>query len=100
MPGQPARAKRADSPPDSPGETIMDHFSRIYRAAALLTAVIATSLTLLTPAASQESFKLGIVTFLSGPAADSFGVPRPSGCQFVIDQLNKDCAPSPFDKVW
>ena len=33
---------------------------------------------LLGPAGSahaQDSFKLGIVTFLSGPAAESFGVP-------------------------
>ncbi|MEW5891230.1 MAG: hypothetical protein AB1768_19855, partial [Pseudomonadota bacterium] len=27
------------------------------------------------PAHAQETFKLGIVTFLSGPAAESFGVP-------------------------
>jgi len=50
-------------------------------------------------ASAQESFKLGIVTFLSGPAADSFGVPARNGAQFVIDQLNKGSAPAPYEKV-
>ena len=27
------------------------------------------------PAAAQESFKIGVITFLSGQAAESFGVP-------------------------
>ena len=37
--------------------------------------VAAISFTLAAPASAQEIFKLGLVTFLSGPAADSFGVP-------------------------
>ena len=53
----------------------MDHFSRIHRSVALLSVVTATTLALAAPASAQETFKLGIVTFLSGPAADSFGVP-------------------------
>jgi branched-chain amino acid transport system substrate-binding protein len=72
----------------------MHRFSRLNRAVALLSAVAATSLALATPASAQESFKLGIVTFLSGPAADSFGVPARNGAQYVIDQLNKGSAPS------
>ncbi len=51
------------------------------------------------PACAEDSFKLGIVTFLSGPAADSFGVPARNGGQFVIDELNKGAAPAPYDKV-
>src|SRR5256885_93133 len=66
---------------------------------AVILASIAASLTLAAPASAQESFKLGIVTFLSGPAADSFGVPARNGAQFVIDQLNKGAAPSPYEKV-
>ncbi len=77
----------------------MDHFSRIYRSVALLSVVTATTLALAAPASAQESFKLGIVTFLSGPAADSFGVPARNGAQYVIDQLNKGSAPSPYEKV-
>ena len=77
----------------------MDRFSRIYRSAALLSAVTAATLALAAPASAEESFKLGIVTFLSGPAADSFGVPARNGGQFVIDQLNKGAAPAPYNKV-
>src|SRR3981081_4965756 len=74
----------------------MNHFMR--RHAALLPALAAT-LTLAAPASAQETFKLGVVTFLSGPAADSFGVPARNGGQYVIDQLNKGSAPSPYEKV-
>src|SRR5256885_13487100 len=66
---------------------------------AVILASIAASLTLAAPASAQETFKLGIVTFLSGPAADSFGVPARNGAQFVIDQLNKGAAPAPYEKV-
>jgi branched-chain amino acid transport system substrate-binding protein len=76
----------------------MNHFSRIERAVALLSVVTATTLTLAAPSFAQETFKLGIVTFLSGPAADSFGVPARNGAQYVIDQLNKGSAPAPLRK--
>lgn len=49
-------------------------------------------------AQAQETFKLGVVTFLSGPAAESFGVPARNGGQFIIDQLNKGAAPAPYNK--
>ncbi|MFL6820928.1 MAG: ABC transporter substrate-binding protein, partial [Bradyrhizobium sp.] len=77
----------------------MHDLSRIHRSAALLSAVAAATLAVMAPASAQESFKLGIVTFLSGPAADSFGVPARNGGQFVIDQLNKAAVPAPYDKV-
>src|ERR1044072_527911 len=71
----------------------------LTRHAAWLPAIAATALAFAAPASAQETFKLGIVTFLSGPAADSFGVPARNGAQFVIDQLNKGAAPSPYEKV-
>src|SRR5260370_36267330 len=77
----------------------MDRFSRINRSVALFSAATAAALALAVPASAEDSFKLGIVTFLSGPAADSFGVPARNGGQFVIDQLNKGAAPAPYDKV-
>src|SRR3989442_183688 len=77
----------------------MNRFSRLNRTLALLSVVAATMLALAPPASAQETFKLGIVTFLSGPAADSFGVPARNGAQFVIDQLNKGAAPTPYEKV-
>src|SRR5258708_7815028 len=77
----------------------MDRFSRINRSVALFSVVTAAALALAVPASAQDSFKLGIVTFLSGPAADSFGVPARNGGQFVVDQLNKGAGPAPYDKV-
>jgi branched-chain amino acid transport system substrate-binding protein len=50
-------------------------------------------------AQAQETFKLGIVTFLSGPAAESFGVPARHGGEFLIGQFNKGGVPAPYDKV-
>src|SRR5260221_2933415 len=77
----------------------MDRFLRINRSVALFSVVAAAALALAVPASARDSFKLGIVTFLSGPAADSFGVPARNGGQFVIDQLNKGAGPAPYDKV-
>src|SRR3981189_3279378 len=76
----------------------MDRSWRTNRPA-ILASIAASSFTLAAPASAQETFKLGIVTFLSGPAADSFGVPARNGAQYVIDQLNKGSAPAPYEKV-
>src|SRR6478735_2192773 len=85
--------------PPAMREEIMDRYRRFRRSAALLTAIVATPIALVLPASAEDTFKLGIVTFLSGPAAESFGVPARNGGQFVIDQLNKGAAPSPYEKV-
>ena len=77
----------------------MDHYLRLRRSAALLTAIIAAPVALALPASAEDTFKLGIVTFLSGPAAESFGVPARNGGQFVIDELNKGKGPAPYDKA-
>src|ERR1700682_4478627 len=50
-------------------------------------------------ALAQETFKLGIVSFLSGPAAENFGVPAVNGAKVVLDAFNKGQAPAPYDKV-
>src|SRR5437868_10878747 len=75
----------------------MQHF--LSRHAALVPAIAATALALAAPAAAEDTFKLGIVTFLSGPAADSFGVPARNGGQFVVDELNKAALPAPYNKL-
>src|SRR3954468_3356900 len=43
--------------------------------------------------------KLGIVTFLTGPAATPFGIPSRNAAETVIEALNAGKAPAPFDKV-
>ena len=51
------------------------------------------------PAASAAPVKLGIVSFLTGPAAAPFGIPGRNGAEIVIEALNAGKAPPPFDKV-
>src|SRR4051794_10413185 len=94
----PERPDRAAYPPANQGEEIMTQLSSIHRIVMLASAA-AMSVAIVAPAAAQEPFKVGIVTFLSGPAADSFGVPARNGAQFAIDQLNKGSVPSPYEKV-
>jgi branched-chain amino acid transport system substrate-binding protein len=47
----------------------------------------------------HKGFKLGVVTFLSGPAAEPFGVPAWNGGKLFIDLLNAGKAPAPYNKV-
>ena len=48
---------------------------------------------------AQETFKLGIVSFLSGQAAESFGIPAVNGAKVVLEAFNKGAAPAPYNKV-
>ena len=48
---------------------------------------------------AQETFKVGIVSFLSGQAAESFGIPAVNGAKVVIDAFNKGTAPAPYNKT-
>ena len=50
-------------------------------------------------AKAEETFKVGVVTFLSGGAAESFGVPAWNGGKLLIEMLNKGgILPAPYDK--
>ncbi len=49
--------------------------------------------------AQQPVFKLGVVTFLSGGAAESFGVPAANGAKLMVELFNKGAAPAPFNKT-
>jgi branched-chain amino acid transport system substrate-binding protein len=51
------------------------------------------------PALAQETFKIGIVSFLSGQAAESFGVPAVNGAKVLVDAFNKGAAPAPYNKA-
>ena len=77
----------------------MNHSWQIYCAVTFVSAAAISLGLAAAPASAQETFKLGIVTFLSGPAAESFGVPARNGGQFVIDQLNAAAAPAPYEKA-
>jgi branched-chain amino acid transport system substrate-binding protein len=43
--------------------------------------------------------KLGIVAFLSGPAASPFGVPGRNGAEIMLEALNAGTAPAPYNTV-
>ena len=48
--------------------------------------------------AAAEDFKIGIVSFLSGQAADSFGVPAVNCAKTLIEAFNTGKAPAPYNK--
>lgn len=48
--------------------------------------------------AQAAPVKVGIVTFLSGPAAGPFGVPAKNAAEMVVELLNAGKAPAPYDK--
>lgn len=46
---------------------------------------------------AKESIKVGVVTFLTGPAAGPFGVPGKNGAELVIDAINNGTLPAPYN---
>lgn len=48
-------------------------------------------------AAENGKFRLGIVTFLSGPAAGPFGIPSANAAKVIVDGLNKGVVPAPYN---
>ena len=65
----------------------------------LLTAAVLGACTVVAAAQDDKVFKLGVVAFLSGPAAESFGKPAWDGAKTVIDALNAGTVIKPYDKV-
>lgn len=53
----------------------------------------------LTPlaATAKDEISVGVVSFLSGPAAGPFGVPGRNGAELVIDAINNGTLPAPYD---
>ena len=54
------------------------------------------------PAQAQQqasTVNLGIVSFLTGPAAAPFGIPGRNGAEIVIEALNSGKAPAPYNTV-
>jgi branched-chain amino acid transport system substrate-binding protein len=64
-----------------------------------LTALACASALCAAGAQAQETFKVGIVSFLSGQAAESFGIPAVNGAKVLLEAFNKGAAPAPYDKV-
>ncbi|HEX5509112.1 MAG TPA: ABC transporter substrate-binding protein [Pseudolabrys sp.] len=77
----------------------MSQTSGLARLSALLAASLATAIV---PAHAQQAaapVKLGIVSFLTGPAAAPFGIPGRNGAEIVIEALNSGKAPAPYNTV-
>ncbi len=47
--------------------------------------------------AQAQGLRIGIVVFLTGEAAEPFGLPARDGAQAMIDSLNSGQAPAPYD---
>jgi branched-chain amino acid transport system substrate-binding protein len=60
--------------------------------------LVAAALAAMAAGASAQNVKVGVVTFLSGPAAAPFGVPAKNAAEFVVEQLNAGHAPAPYNK--
>jgi branched-chain amino acid transport system substrate-binding protein len=69
-------------------------FKPLIRRVAFAAALAATCLS----ASAQETFKVGIVSFLSGQAAESFGIPAVNGAKVLVEAFNKGQAPAPYNK--
>ena len=48
-------------------------------------------------AQAQETFRVGVVSFLSGQAADSFGIPAVNGAKLLVEAFNNGQAPAPYN---
>jgi branched-chain amino acid transport system substrate-binding protein len=66
---------------------------RIIRAALLVLAGVITT----GAALAQQPLRIGIVTFLSGPAAGPFGVPARNGFELVSEMMNAGQVPAPYN---
>lgn len=52
---------------------------------------------LASPSPADTSFKVAVVSFLTGPAAGPFGVPGRNGAELVIDAINGGTMPVPYE---
>jgi branched-chain amino acid transport system substrate-binding protein len=59
---------------------------------------VALALAGIAPLAAAQNIKIGVVTFLSGPAAAPFGVPAKNAAEFVVEELNAGKGPAPYSK--
>jgi branched-chain amino acid transport system substrate-binding protein len=70
-----------------------------FTARLLLAAAVLGAWTASASAQDDKVFKLGVVAFLSGGAAESFGKPAWDGAKTVIDALNAGAGIKPYDQV-
>jgi branched-chain amino acid transport system substrate-binding protein len=73
-----------------------DEVRKVVAGGALAAALLAGS----APAMAQDGgLKVGIVVFLSGPAAGPFGVPARNAAELLIEHINAGTLPAPYDSL-
>jgi branched-chain amino acid transport system substrate-binding protein len=73
---------------------------RIPRAVLLATVVaLASAAAATAQQAAPPPVKIGIVTFLTGPAAAPFGIPGRNSAEILIENLNAGKVPAPYNQV-
>jgi branched-chain amino acid transport system substrate-binding protein len=60
--------------------------------------LVAAAVAGLSAGAQAQNVKIGVVAFISGPAAAPFGVPAKNAADFVIEELNAGKGPAPYNK--
>lgn len=70
----------------------MHGMRRVFAAAAVATLVPAFAV------AQEASLKIGVVSFLSGPAAGPFGVPARNAAELMFEMLNAGKVPAPYSE--
>ena len=73
------------------------NFLRPLKAAATVFAGAALAIVCVTGHAQDKPIRIGLVTFLSGPAAGPFGVPAKVAAEAIVDSLNAGKAPAPYN---
>ena len=69
---------------------------KALRSAAIASTVAAAAMTGAT-AQAKDTIKVGVVSFLTDPAAGPFGVPGRNGAELIIDAINKGELPAPYN---
>jgi branched-chain amino acid transport system substrate-binding protein len=71
--------------------------TRILRSLLLPGALLALAAAVAGPIAAQEKpLRIGVVTFVSGPAAGPFGVPARNAAELTAEMLNAGKVPAPY----
>ena len=70
---------------------------RPLKTAATVFAGVALAIVCAAGHAQDKPIRIGLVTFLSGPAAGPFGVPAKMAAEAIVDSLNAGKAPAPYN---
>jgi branched-chain amino acid transport system substrate-binding protein len=70
--------------------------TRILRCLLLPAAMLVLAAIVAAPLAAQQPMRIGIVTFISGPAAGPFGVPARNAAELTAEMLNAGKVPAPY----